>query len=87
MKPDTPRPPLSPFRWQEDPRPSIFVKDPHFRSRYKAGLIDDDEGLKYKQFGTTHLSKVPLANIHASPHEYNPGDRLFVKRKTKERND
>ena len=58
---------LSPFRWKEDPRPSIFYLDPHFRSRYKAGLIDDDEGLKYKQFGTTHLSIRPLANIHAEP--------------------
>ena len=55
---------LSPFRWKEDPRPSIFLLDPHFRSRYKAGLIDDNEGLKYKQFGTGHLSPTPLANIH-----------------------
>lgn len=66
MKSDTPRPPLSPFRWKEDPRPSIFATDPHFRSRYKAGLIDDGEGLKYKQFGTTHLSTTPLANIHTT---------------------
>jgi hypothetical protein len=55
-------PPLSPFRWQEDPRPSIFFLDSHFRSRYKAGLIDDNDGLKYKQFGTNHLSKIPLDN-------------------------
>jgi hypothetical protein len=77
----------SPFRWQEDPRPSIFAIDPHFRSRQKAGLIEDDDGLKYKQFGTRHLSQIPTPNIHASPNEYNPGDRLFVRRKTKERND
>lgn len=64
MKPDKPRPPLSPFRWAEEDRPSIFAADPHFRSRYKAGLIDDDEGLKYKQFGTGHLSALPLANVH-----------------------
>lgn len=57
-------PPLSPFRWKEDPRPSIFATDPHFRSRHKAGLIDDDRGLKYKQFGTRHTSAKPLANIH-----------------------
>lgn len=65
MKPDTPRPPLSPFRWREDPRPSIFATDPHFKSRHKAGLIDDNGGLKYKQFGTRHLSDTPLANIHS----------------------
>jgi hypothetical protein len=55
-------PPLSPFRWKEDPRPSIFLLDPHFRSRHKAGLIDDDEGLKYKQFGTRHTSDQPISN-------------------------
>ena len=52
----------SPFRWYEEERPSIFLLDPHFRSRYKAGLIDDNDGLKYKQFGTNHLSKIPLDN-------------------------
>jgi len=52
-------PPLSPFRWKEDPRPSIFLLDPHFRSRYKAGLIADGDGLKYKQFGTRHTSNQP----------------------------
>ena len=70
MKPDTPKPPLSPFRWKEDPRPSIFYTDQHFRSRHKAGLIDDDAGLKYKQFGTTHTSALPLANIHAGTLEH-----------------
>jgi len=49
MTPKTP--PLSPFRWKEDPRPSIFATDPYFKSRRKAGLLDSDEGLKYKQFG------------------------------------
>jgi hypothetical protein len=65
MKPDTPRPPLSPFRWAEEDRLSIFATDPHFRSRHKAGLIDDNDGLKYKQFGTGHLSLTPLATIHS----------------------
>jgi hypothetical protein len=59
--------PVSPFRWYEEVRPSIFATDPHFKSRFKAGLIDDDEGLKYKQFGTKHLSLTPLANIHSNP--------------------
>ena len=74
---------LSPFRWQEEVRPSIFAADPHFRSRHKAGLINDDDGLKYKQFGTNHLSKMPLSNSI----EHNPGDKLFIKHKEKERND
>jgi hypothetical protein len=52
---------FTPFQWKKDPRPSIFLIDPHFRSRFKAGLIDDDDGLKYKQFGTNHLSPIPLA--------------------------
>jgi len=52
----------SPFRWYEEERPSIFLLDPHFRSRRKAGLIDDDDGLKYKQFGTRHLSDEPISN-------------------------
>ena len=64
-----PTPPLSPFRWQEEVRPSIFATDPHFKSRHKAGLLDDDDGLKYKQFGTRHLSDTPLANIHAEPQD------------------
>jgi hypothetical protein len=58
------KPPLSPFRWKEDPRPSIFLLDPHFRSRHKAGLIKNDDGLNYKQFGTRHTTAEPLANIH-----------------------
>jgi hypothetical protein len=85
MKPDTPRP--SPFRWQEEERPSIFATDPHFRSRHKAGLIDDADGLKYKQFGTGHLSAIPLANIHTGVLEHNKGDTIFLNRKKKERND
>ena len=78
--------PASPFRWQEEIRPSIFAKDPHFRSRHKAGLINDDNGLKYKQFGTAHLSKVPLSNKLTNIAEYNPGDKLFIKHKENERN-
>jgi hypothetical protein len=87
MRSDKPTPPLSPFRWKEDPRPSIFATDPYFKSRHKAGLLDDDEGLKYKQFGTRYLSEIPLTNVHAGGLEHNPGDKLFVKRRVKERND
>ena len=77
----------SPFKWYEETRPSIFAADPHFKSRHKAGLIDDDDGLKYKQFGTRHLSLTPMANIHSGQPEYNPGDKTFLNRKQKERND
>jgi hypothetical protein len=56
--------PLSPFRWKEDPRPSIFATDPHFRSRYKAGLIDSETGLKYKQFGSGTKFNKPIGNKH-----------------------
>lgn len=64
MKPDTPEQSVSPFRWHEETRPSIFAQDPHFKSRHKAGLLDDNDGLKYKQFGTKHLSAEPLTNIN-----------------------
>jgi hypothetical protein len=51
--------PVSPFCWYKESRPSIFATDPHFKSRQKAGLIDDNGGLKYKQFGTRHTSDKP----------------------------
>lgn len=85
MKPDTPRP--SPFRWQEEDRPSIFATDPHFKSRHKAGLIDDNDGLKYKQFGTGHLSAIPLSNIHTGTLEHNKADKISLNTRKKERND
>jgi len=40
-------PPLSPFRWKEDPRPSIFLKDAYFRAK-GSGTIASEEGLGYK---------------------------------------
>lgn len=87
MKPDTPKQSVSPFRWYEETRPSIFAQDPHFKSRHKAGLLDDNDGLKYKQFGTKHLSATPLANVHAGSLEHNKGDTVFLNRKKKETND
>ena len=56
--------PDSPFLWKKNKTPTVFALDPHFRSRQKAGLIDDKEGLQYKQFGTRHLNALPLPNIH-----------------------
>ena len=44
-------PPLSPFRWKEDPRPSIFLRDAYFRTK-GSGTLASEGGLGYKQFGT-----------------------------------
>jgi len=67
--------PLSPFRWKEDPRPSIFYLDPHFRSRQKAGLIEDTTGLGYKQFGTYSRAAKPSPNKHANSYDKIPTPR------------
>ena len=64
LRPEKKPMPLSPFQWKEDPRPSIFVQDAYFRSRYKAGLIDDSAGLKYKQFGSGTKFNKPIGNKH-----------------------
>jgi hypothetical protein len=51
-------PPLSPFRWKEDPRPSIFLKDVYFRTK-GSGTIANETGLGYKQFGTYTKARQP----------------------------
>jgi hypothetical protein len=56
--------PESPFLWKKNKTPTVFALDPHFRSKQKAGLLEDAEGLGYKQFGTRHLNKLPLPSIH-----------------------
>ena len=60
-------PPLSPFRWKEDPRPSIFLKDAYFRAK-GSGTIASEEGLGYKQFGTYTKARQP------NKHERSPKD-------------
>ena len=60
-------PPLSPFRWREDPRPSIFLKDVYFRAK-GAGTIASETGLGYKQFGTYTKARQP------NKHEGSPKD-------------
>jgi hypothetical protein len=62
-----PTPPLSPFRWGEDPRPSIFANDPHFRAK-GGGTVASEEGLGYKQFGTYTKARQP------NKHERSPDD-------------
>jgi hypothetical protein len=51
-------PPLSPFRWKEDLRPSIFLRDAYFRTK-GSGTIASEEGLGYKQFGTYTKARQP----------------------------
>ena len=60
-------PPLSPFRWKEDPRPSIFLKDVYFRAK-GSGTLASEEGLGYKQFGTYTKARQP------NKHEGSPKD-------------
>jgi hypothetical protein len=55
---DNSPPPLSPFRWKEDPRPSIFLKDAYFRAK-GSGTIANESGLGYKQFGTYTKARQP----------------------------
>jgi hypothetical protein len=55
---------MSPFEWKKNKTPTVFALDPHFRSKRKAGLIDDAEGLGYKQFGTYSRAAKPKPNKH-----------------------
>ena len=60
-------PPLSPFRWKEDPRPSIFLRDAYFRTK-GSGTLASEEGLGYKQLGTYTKARQP------NKHERSPED-------------
>jgi hypothetical protein len=73
-------PPLSPFRWKEDPRPSIFLKDAYFRTK-GSGTLASEEGLGYKQFGTYTKARQP--NKHErSPKDATPQTARATSRKT-----
>jgi hypothetical protein len=52
-------PPLSPFRWKEDPRPSIFLEDAYFRAKNPSNQLKNEEGLGYKLFGTYSKARQP----------------------------
>jgi hypothetical protein len=66
-------PPLSPFRWKEDPRPSIFLLDQYFRAKVAKGTVTNEEGLGYKQFGTYTRAKERIPNKHErSPEDATP---------------
>ena len=56
--------PQSPFLWKNDKSPTIFALDPHFKSKQKAGLLENEEGLGYKQFGTFSRAATPTPNKH-----------------------
>ena len=77
---DNSSPPLSPFRWKEDPRPSIFLKDVYFRAK-GSGTIANESGLGYKQFGTYTKARQP--NKHErSPEDATPQTPRATNRKT-----
>jgi hypothetical protein len=77
---DNSPPPLSPFRWKEDPRPSIFLKDVYFRAK-GAGTLESEKGLGYKQFGTYKKARQP--NKHErSPEDATPQAPRATNRKT-----
>ena len=60
-------PPLSPFRWKEDPRPSIFLRDAYFRTK-GSGTLASEEGLGYKQFGTYTKARQPNKHERVTAH-------------------
>ena len=45
-------------------RPSIFLKDPYFRTKVAKGTVVNEEGLGYKQFGTYSRAKERQPNKH-----------------------
>ena len=73
-------PPLSPFRWKEDPRPSIFLRDAYFRTK-GSGTIASEEGLGYKQFGTYTKARQPN-KYERSPEDATPQAPRATDRKT-----
>jgi hypothetical protein len=70
LKDNRPTPPLSPFRWREAPRPSIFMEDARFRARTSTGVIESEEGLGYKQFGIYTRAKERQPNKHEGALEH-----------------
>jgi hypothetical protein len=55
---------MNPFEWRKDPRPSIFLQDPHFRA--KGVVVSTD----YKVFGIysrARASVKPFLNKHEVP--------------------
>ena len=53
-------------------RPSIFLTDPYFRAKVAKGIVKDEEGLGYKQFGTYTRAKQRVPNKHEGSLEHAP---------------
>jgi len=56
--------PDSPFLWEKNKKPSIFVNDLKFRNRHQAGTIENSDGLDYKEFGIHKRKKKRTPNKH-----------------------
>ena len=53
-------------------RPSIFGRDPYFRAKQSAGILEKKEDLGYKQFGSFTRAKVKQPNKHEGTLEHAP---------------
>lgn len=51
-------------------RPSIFLRDPHFRAKQSTGTVKNEEGLGYKQFGTYTRAVEKQPNKHEGELEH-----------------
>ena len=51
-------------------RPSIFLKDSHFRAKQSNGTVKNEEGLGYKQFGTFTRAVERQPNKHEGTLEH-----------------
>lgn len=63
--------PDSPFLWRNNPRPSIFLRDPLFRAKgftLEENLTREESLLAYKQFGIFSRAQ-PLIKPSTNKHE------------------
>ena len=51
-------------------RPSIFLRDPHFRAKQSAGTLEKKEDLGYKQFGLYTRAQKRQPNKHEGELEH-----------------
>ena len=51
-------------------RPSIFLRDPHFRAKQSAGILEKKEDLGYKQFGLYTRAQKRQPNKHEGELEH-----------------
>ena len=63
--------PNSPFLWKENPKPSMFVQDIHYRPKKPQvyeNLTKEENVLAYKQF-SIHSRAHPKTKPHLNKHE------------------